>query len=46
MTFLAPAAAALAITIPAIIALYFLRIRRPTRTVSALHLWPDEIRDR
>ena len=46
MTFLAPAAAALAITIPAIVALYFLRIRRPTRIVSALHLWPDEIRDR
>jgi VWA domain-containing protein/aerotolerance regulator-like protein len=46
MTFLAPAAAALAITLPAIVALYFLRIRRPTRIVSALHLWPDAIRDR
>src|SRR5690242_408200 len=46
MTFLAPAAAALAITLPAIIALYFLRIRRPTRVVPALHLWPDQIRDR
>ncbi len=46
MTFLAPAAAALAVAIPAIVALYFLRIRRPTRVVSALHLWPDEIRDR
>jgi len=46
MTFLAPVAAALAITLPVIVALYFLRIRRPTRVVSALHLWPDEIRDR
>src|SRR5439155_1476188 len=27
-------------------ALYFLRIRRPTRIVPALHLWPDQIRDR
>src|SRR6266480_1806883 len=46
MSFLAPAAAALALTLPAIVALYFLRIRRPTRVVPALHLWPDQIRDR
>ncbi len=46
MTFLAPAAAALALTLPVIVALYFLRIRRPTRVVPALNLWPDEIRDR
>ncbi len=46
MTFLAPAAAALALTLPAIVALYFLRIRRPVRVVPALHLWPDAIRDR
>ncbi len=46
MTFLVPAAAALAMTLPAIVALYFLRIRRPTRVVPALHLWPDQIRDR
>ena len=46
MSFLAPAAAALALTLPVIIALYFLRIRRPTRVVPALNLWPDEIRDR
>jgi VWA domain-containing protein/aerotolerance regulator-like protein len=46
MSFLAPAAAALALTLPAIVALYFLRIRRPTRIVPALHLWPDQIRDR
>src|SRR5947208_2951762 len=46
MTFLAPAAAALALTIPAIVALYFLKIRRPTRIVPALHLWPSQIRDR
>jgi len=46
VTFLAPLAAALAITLPAIVALYFLRIRRPTRIVPALDLWPDQIRDR
>lgn len=46
MRLLAPAAAALAITLPVIVALYFLRIRRPTRIVPALHLWPDVIRDR
>ncbi|TMF18763.1 MAG: VWA domain-containing protein [Chloroflexi bacterium] len=46
MTFLAPAAAALAITLPVIVALYFLRIRRPTRVVPWLDLWPDQIRDR
>jgi Ca-activated chloride channel family protein len=46
MTFLAPAAAVLAVTLPVIVALYFLRIRRPTRVVPALHLWPSQIRDR
>jgi hypothetical protein len=46
MSFLVPAAAFLALTLPAIIALYFLRIRRPTRIVPALNLWPDQIRDR
>jgi hypothetical protein len=46
VTFLAPAAAFLALTLPAIVALYFLRIRRPTRIVPALHLWPDQVRDR
>jgi hypothetical protein len=46
MNFLAPAAALLALTLPAIVALYFLKIRRPTRIVPALHLWPDQIRDR
>src|SRR2546423_4195905 len=46
MTVLAPLAAVLALTIPAIIALYFLKIRRPTRVVPALHLWPSQIRDR
>src|SRR6202048_3118563 len=46
MSFLAPAAAILALTIPAIVALYFLKIRRPTRIVPALHLWPNQIRDR
>ena len=46
MNILAPAAAVLGITLPVIVALYFLRIRRPTRVVPALHLWPDQIRDR
>jgi Ca-activated chloride channel family protein len=46
VSFLAPAAAFLALTLPAIVALYFLRIRRPTRVVPALNLWPDQIRDR
>jgi Ca-activated chloride channel homolog len=46
MSFLVPAAGFLALTLPAIVALYFLRIRRPTRVVPALHLWPDQIRDR
>src|SRR5438445_7865499 len=46
MSFLAPAAAVLALTLPAILALYFLKIRRPTRIVPALHLWPNQIRDR
>ncbi|HSS93897.1 MAG TPA: VWA domain-containing protein [Candidatus Dormibacteraeota bacterium] len=46
MTLLAPLAAALALTLPAIVALYFLRIRRQTRVVPDLHLWPDQILDR
>jgi hypothetical protein len=46
MSFLVPGAAFLALTLPAIIALYFLRIRRPTRIVPALNLWPDQILDR
>jgi VWA domain-containing protein/aerotolerance regulator-like protein len=46
VSFLAPAAAFLALTLPTIVALYFLRIRRPTRVVPALNLWPDQIRDR
>src|SRR3981081_1720335 len=46
MTFLAPLAAVPRLTPPAIIALYFLKIRRPTRVVPALHLWPSQIRDR
>src|SRR5438874_875626 len=46
MTLLAPGAAVLALALPAIVALYFLKIRRPTRIVPALHLWPNQIRDR
>jgi hypothetical protein len=43
---LIPAAGFLALTLPAILALYFLKIRRPTRIVPALHLWPTQILDR
>jgi Ca-activated chloride channel homolog len=46
VSFLAPAAAVLGVTLPAILVLYFLKIRRPTRIVPALHLWPNQIRDR
>ena len=46
MSLLAPAAGLLALSLPAIVALYFLRIRRPTRVVPALHLWPARIEDR
>ena len=46
MTILAPAAGFLALTLPMILALYILRIRRPTRVVPALHLWPNTVRDR
>lgn len=46
MTFLEPRAALLAMTLPVIVALYFLKIRRPTRIVPALHLWPNQVRDR
>src|SRR2546422_11613247 len=46
MSFLAPAAAILALTLPAIVARYVLNIRRPTRIVPALHLRPNQIRDR
>jgi Ca-activated chloride channel homolog len=46
MSLLAPAAGILAISIPAILALYFLRIRRPTRVIPALHLWPERVQDR
>jgi Ca-activated chloride channel family protein len=46
MSLLAPAAAVLGLTLPVIVALYFLKIRRPTRIVPALHLWPNQIRDR
>jgi Ca-activated chloride channel homolog len=46
MTVLIPAAGFLALTLPAIVALYILRIRRPLRVVPALHLWPDTVRDR
>jgi hypothetical protein len=43
---LAPAAGLLGLTLPVIVALYFLKIRRPTRVVPALHLWPTQIHDR
>src|SRR5260370_4340136 len=34
------------VEVAVIVALYFLKIRRPTRIVPALHLWPNQIRDR
>ena len=46
MTVLVPAAGFLGLTLPLILALYILRIRRPSRVVPALHLWPRTIRDR
>jgi hypothetical protein len=46
MSLLAPVAGFLGLAIPAIIALYFLKIRRPTRVVPALHLWPSRVQDR
>lgn len=45
MRLLAPLAGLFALTIPAIVALYFLRIRRPVHPVSSTLLWRRAVRD-
>ncbi|HEU5001293.1 MAG TPA: BatA and WFA domain-containing protein [Actinomycetota bacterium] len=46
MTFLAPAAAAFGVIVPAIVALYFLKVRRTPVPVSSTLLWRSMIKDR
>ncbi|HMC08957.1 MAG TPA: VWA domain-containing protein, partial [Actinomycetota bacterium] len=46
MTWLAPAAAAFGLAVPAILALYFLRVRRTDVPVSSTLLWRRMVRDR
>ena len=46
MSLLSPLSALFALTIPAIIALYFLRVRRPEVRISSTFLWRRAIRDR
>ncbi len=46
MSLLAPVAAAFGLVIPAIVALYFLRVRRPQVPVSSTLLWRSMIKDR
>ena len=43
MSFLAPAAFALALLIPVIVALYLLRLRRTEQVVSSTYLWRRNI---
>lgn len=45
MNFLAPLAFALAVLLPAIIALYFLKLRRQEQRVSSIYLWQTLVRD-
>lgn len=45
MSFLAPAAFALALLIPIVIALYLLKLRRTERVVSSTYLWRRMVRD-
>lgn len=45
MNFLRPAAFALAAVIPIVIAMYFLKPRRPDHFVSSLYLWERIVRD-
>jgi hypothetical protein len=45
MSFLAPAAFALAALIPVVIALYLLRLRRTEQIVSSVYLWRRMVRD-
>ena len=46
MSLLAPLAGLFALTIPAIVALYFLRVRRPEVPISSTFLWRHAVRDR
>jgi len=46
VSLLAPVAAAFGLVIPAIVALYFLRVRRPQVPVSSTLLWRSMIKDR
>lgn len=45
MGFLAPAALALAVLLPVIVAMYLLRLRRTERLVSSVYLWQRLVRD-
>ena len=45
MSFLAPAAFALALLIPIIIAMYLLKLRRSEQVVSSVYLWQRMVRD-
>ncbi len=46
MTLLAPAAVAFALALPAIVALYFLKVRRPEVWIASTLLWRRVVRDR
>jgi Ca-activated chloride channel homolog len=45
MNFLTPAAFALAVLLPVIIAMYLLKLRRTEQTVSSVYLWQRMVRD-
>ncbi len=45
MSFLAPAAFALALLIPVIVAMYLLKVRRTRQTISSVYLWQRMVRD-
>ncbi len=45
MNFLAPAAFALSLLLPVILALYFLKLRRQEMTISSTYLWQELVRD-
>ena len=46
MSLLAPAAAAFGLIVPVVVALYFLKVRRPQVPVSSTLLWRTMIKDR
>jgi Ca-activated chloride channel homolog len=45
MNFLTPAAFALAVLLPVIVAMYLLKLRRTEQTVSSVYLWQRMVRD-